>query len=375
MTFLLSTQNVVEYLIERKLCHTEDTENVQIESKSSKNFNLLVNLNSDRHFLVKQEPCDRTGKHEGAFIKEWQIHKWLEKYSKLSFIRPAIVEAIDFEPKHSIIVFEYLHDYYDLENFYQEKKLFSSEIAASIGATLADIHRITFNCQESQQFLLANRLNTIEQQKYAIRPMKSIRPEIFGHIGQENFIFFKLYQRYKSLEEAIAQLQSSYQCCCLIHNDLKLDNILINKNNRSNIRIIDWELFKWGDPGFDLGKILADYLRLWLKSLTINKDIDLNTALRLATTPLELLQPSMAELIKSYCDRFCEILVLRPDFIQRVVQFTGFALLRGIWTRIFYHETFDNSQIAMLQVAKTLLCNPEQSISTLFGTFLTEVGV
>jgi tRNA A-37 threonylcarbamoyl transferase component Bud32 len=375
MTFLLSTQNVVEYLIERKLCCREETKEVQIESKSSKNFNLLVSLNSDRHFLVKQEPCDRTGQHDGAFLKEWQIHKWLEKNSKSSPIRPIIVEAIDFEPKHSIIVFEYLHDYCDLELFYREKQLFSNEIAASIGAILADIHRITFNCQESQKFLFANRLNEIERQKYAIRGMNNIRPEVFGHIGQENFIFFKLYQRYKSLGEAIAQLQKAYQCCCLIHNDLKLDNILLNKNNSSNIRIIDWELFKWGDPGFDLGKILADYLRLWLKSLMINTDIELNTALRLATTPLELLQPSMAELIKAYCDRFPEILVLRPDFIQRVVQFTGFALLRGIWTRIFYHESFDNNQIAILQVAKTLLCNPQQSISTLFGTFLTEVGV
>lgn len=375
MTFLLSTQNVVEYLIERNLCRREDTKEVQIESKSSKNFNLLVSLNSDRHFLVKQEPCDRTGKHDGAFLKEWQIHKWLEKYSKLSPIRPAIVEAIDFDPKNSIIVFNYLYDHYDLEYFYQDRQLFSPEIAASIGTTLADIHRITFYCQESQKFLFANSLNEIKRQRFTIRPMNNIRPEVFGHIGQENFIFFKLYQRYKSLEKAIAQLQNAYQSCCLIHNDLKLDNILLNKNDSSNIRIIDWELFQWGDPRFDLGKILADYLRLWLKSLMLSTDIDLNTALRLATTPLELLQPSMAELIKAYRDRFSEILVLRPDFMQRVVQFTGFALLREIWTRIFYHETFDNSQIAMLQVAKTLLCNPEQSISTLFGTFLTEVSV
>jgi hypothetical protein len=105
----------------------------------------------------------------------------------------------------------------------------------------------------------------------------------------------------------------------------------------------------------------------------VSADLDLETALHLATTPLELLQPSIAALTKAYFDTFPEILKLRPDFFKRVVQFIGLALLRKVWLEINYHEPFNNSRLCMLQVAKTLLCEPDRSISTVFGTSESEL--
>ena len=40
---------------------------------------------------------------------------------------------------------------------------------------------------------------------------------------------------------------------------------------------------------------------------------------------------------------------------------------------IQYQKTFNNTGIAMLQVAKTLLCRPEQSIPTIFGVTEAEL--
>ena len=64
---------------------------------------------------------------------------------------------------------------------------------------------------------------------------------------------------------------------------------------------------------------------------------------------------------------FPEILEHRPDFLQQVVQFAGFALIQRIQAMIQYEKSFGNAGIVMLQVAKTLLCRPEQSMSTIFG--------
>jgi serine/threonine protein kinase len=381
MTFLLSTQNVIEYLINRGFCQPEEGRLSQIKSKSSKNFNLLVSfpnvtlgcnpVRKNRHLLVKQEPHNRDGKTDGDFAKEWQIYQWLENNPKLSHLRRVFSEAIDFDRDRSVIIFNYLDRYGDLSDFYEENAVFSTAIAAAIGNTIASVHRSTLNAREYKDFLFKDSQQKIEK----------VKPEIFSHISQENLTFLKLYQRYDSLKEAIAELKNAYQCSCLIHNDLKLDNILLHLEwekiisqttccEDSIVRIIDWELFTWGDPGFDLGKILASYLKLWLRSLTIAADIDLETALQLATTPLELLQPSMAALIKAYFHIFPEIIELRPDFFKRVLQFTGLALLKKVWVGIHYHEPFTNSKICMLQVAKTLLCNPQIAISTVFG--LTE---
>lgn len=89
--------------------------------------------------------------------------------------------------------------------------------------------------------------------------------------------------------------------------------------------------------------------------------------MRLAETPLELLQPSLMSLAIAYKQNFPQILERRPDFWQRVLQFSGLSLIRAIRSTLHYHKIFGNSGICMLQVAKTLLCNPEKSLPMVFG--------
>ena len=160
-----------------------------------------------------------------------------------------------------------------------------------------------------------------------------------------------------------------------MHNDLKLNNILLHNqwqqvsaSSGNIVRLIDWESCTWGDPAYDLGTIIASYLKIWLESLAISTAIDVESALRLAITPLEQLQPSIAALTKAYLHNFPEIIQRRPDFLKLVVQFSGYGLIEKIQARIQYQEPFGNTGICMLQVAKTLLCYPMQSIPTVFGT-------
>ena len=396
MVFLLSSQNIFAYLIEQGLCEPKEQHLSQIKSKSAKNFNLLVSLPQNRHLLVKQEPHDLEGETNGAFLYEWRIHELLQKFPDLSYIRLLISEVIHFDPHRSIIVFNYLNDYIDLLDFYAEEEVFPSGIAAKIGASLAAVHRATLDREKYKNFLSQTCQDIeIDRVPNFLRRLERIEPEVFGVVSAEALKFFALYQRYESTAQAIAELNKAFEPCCLTHNDLKLDNILLrveweqalSKAERSPltslskeesrgdtiVRLIDWEKWAWGDPAFDLGTIIANYLKIWLSSLASGKTIDLETALRLATTPLEAIQPSIAALTKAYCDRFPEILERRPDFLTRVVQFTGLALIRKIQVKIQYKYPLGNRAIPMLQVAKTLLCRPEQSIPIIFGTTASEL--
>jgi hypothetical protein len=133
------------------------------------------------------------------------------------------------------------------------------------------------------------------------------------------------------------------------------------------VRIIDWEFLSWGDPAYDLGMVVSGYLKIWLRSLVVSSAIDIQMALRLATTPLETLQPSMVAILKSYLAYFPEILERHPNFLSRVMQFTGLLLIKRIQVKLGQLEPFDNTSICTLQVAKALLCNPEQSILNVLG--------
>jgi hypothetical protein len=378
MTFILNSHNVFDYLAAHGLCNLSEQAASKVEALEAKNFNLLLTFAEGQKLLVKQERHNPEGKAAGEFLNEWRVQEFLQRFPELAYLRSSMSEMLHFDRENSIIVFRYLDDHGDLMDFYAKENIFPTEIAATMGSLLGTIHRQTFNRQDYQDFFSAETDNLrTNQVSRLIRSLERISPEIFGLVPADGLKFFALYQRYDSLGQAIAQLGNAVTPCCLTHNDLKLNNILLHNNwqheTTSVVRLIDWERSNWGDPAFDLGTIISSYLQIWLSNLVISKSLSIEESLRLAMTPLEQLQPSIAALTTTYFDTFPEILEHRPDFLHRVVQFAGFGLIQRIQAMIEYQKSFGNAGIAMLQVAKTLLCRPEQSMPTIFGVAAAEL--
>jgi Phosphotransferase enzyme family len=383
MTFLLGTQNFFTYLVDRGLCNSSDRERASVEPRICKNFNLLVKLSDRRQLLLKQEPHDRTGTSRGELANEWRFYQLLQEFPALSDLRSLVSEAIDCDREHSILVLNYLDRYDDLAEFYNRERRYPPEIAKCLGTSLGDIHNRTFDRQEYRDFLAGNGERKIAKIPNLLTGLARIAPEEFAVVSADGLRFLELYQRYEHLETAIAALNRSFIPCCLTHDDLKLNNILIyqewEQSTDRSIRIIDWESWRWGDPAADLGALVGSYLKLWLGSFVINTDIDIATALSLAHTPLEVIQPSTHALVVGYLQAFPEILDRDPSFIDRVVRFAGWGLIERIRAALHYYEPLTNREICMLEVAKTLLCDPESSIPTIFGvstaTLTQQVGI
>jgi 5-methylthioribose kinase len=376
MNFQLTSQNVLDYLIKHDFCARADKANSRVEPLEAKNFNLLVTLPNTQKLLVKQERQNRKEKTAGEFLGEWRIQKFLQQFPEHEHFCRFLPQVLHFNLESSLMIFHYVDDYQDLMDFYTKEKNFHIEIASAIGTFLATLHRDTFNHQQYQNFFTPT-----DQVKYLIKGLERIEPEIFGSVPADGIKFLALYQRYDSLGNAIAQLTDAFNPCCLVHNDLKLNNILLYLNweralvtTEPLVRLIDWERCSWGDPALDLGNLIASYLQLWLSSLVVSKNISLEESLRLAITPLEQIQPSIAALTAAYLKQFPEILTYRPDFLHRVVQFAGIALIHQIQAAIQYQKAFGNAGICTLQVAKSLLCRPAQSISTVFGCSESELS-
>jgi Choline/ethanolamine kinase len=373
MTFLLSYQNVLDYLIEKGFSTQKDKEIAKIEPKIAKNFNLLVSFDedSDRMLLVKQEPHDRDGKSDGEFLREWRIQEFVRQFPEASHLRRWLPEIIHFDRDCSLLIVKYLDDYENLAQFYAKENIFPPEIASSIGTMLASFHQITFQRSNCQEFFDTEENKAANQAAGLAQSMEKLEPEIFGQYPADGIKFLKLYQRYDSLGKAIVSLGKSIDPCCLAHNDLKLNNLLLpkewKKTKAIELKLIDWERSSWGDPAFDLGMLFSSYLSMWLGSLVVSNSVSIEEGLRLAMTPLELIQPSNYALVKAYLQTFPEILEYRPDFMLKVMQFAGLGLIQVIQSTLQYQKSFNNSGICMLQVAKTLLCRPEVSIATVLG--------
>ncbi len=386
MKFVLNSQNVYDYLVENGLCdsrqeaeqYTSQTSQSNIERISAKNFNLLVTLPEGRKLLVKQEQYNSQGKTAGELFGEWRIQKFLQTFPELNHWRLFLPELLHYDAEKSIMVSTYLDSYRDLSDFYSKENNFPTKVAAEIGSYLATVHRDTWNQENYREFFSSEVVRAKpEVSPLLVQSLERIGPEIFGIAPVDGLRFFALYQRYDSLGQAIAQLRETLSPTCLTHNDLKLNNILVAQeweNSSGNIvRLIDWERSSWGDPAFDLGTAMGSYLQIWLGSLVISNSLTIEESLKFATTPLEFLQPSIAALALAYFDTFPEIVEYRPDFLRRVVQFAGWGLMTGILSMVQYQKTFNNTGIAMLQVAKALLCRPDSSMSTIFGVAIEEV--
>ncbi|MEH2295994.1 aminoglycoside phosphotransferase family protein [Nostoc sp.] len=381
MVLSLSSHNVIQYLQDAGLCSSEDgaSDKSELPGSSKNNFDLLVTLADNRKLLLKQERNvnnDDAPPHE--LFQEWLFHQLLQQFPVLGNISAIAPLVVHFDEENFILVRNYLSEYQELGIFYHNNDIFPQEIASAIGTTLAQLHRATYNRREYKDFMATAPQGEFRYGFYnPAQGVGSIEPEIFGTVPTDALKFYVLYQQYESLESAIADLASNWNPCCLTHNDLKLNNILLHsrweKLDNCLIRLIDWEACSWGDPAFDLGTLLASYLGIWLKSLVVDPTIELEESLHLALTPLEILQPSIIALIRAYINAFPMILEYSNDFISRVIQFAGLALIHEIQEMITCHKYFSNADICMLQVAKRLLTMPEQAVLTIFGISESEI--
>lgn len=385
MPLILGTDTVLEYLITRNLCTNADLRGATIEPKIFKNFNLLVHLAGDRSLLVKQEPHDQAGNTRRDLEHEWQLYRGMRSHVDLAKLQSLLSVAIDADAENAILVFHYLNNYSDLDQFYEHNQIFPDAVAKALGTALATVHRATFHHGTFQTTLSKLDDDPLDQPPDLSHGLARITPEIFGNVATDGLKFYELYQRYDSLGGAIAALNKAFTPCCLTHNDLKFTNILLHTDwdglsshlqagvPQPAIRFIDWEKWIWGDPASDVGMIIADFLKIWLKSLVVSPDLDMQTSLRSATTPLETLQSSMIAFLRAYFTQFPALVNARPDVLTRIMQFAGLALIESIRARLYYLEPFGNRGICLLQVAKTLLSTPEASIPAVLGLSASEL--
>lgn len=379
MITILDTDNVFEYLTDLNYCSNDDRSTSKVSVISAKNFNLLITFADGKNLLIKQEIHNSQGQTKEEFQLAWRMQQLVKNFPDFgSEISDFLPKLLHFDPVRAILIVEYSDTHIDLDDYYVNNNQFPIVVAQSIGKVLATLHGQTFERREYQQFLdQQSNLDTTDTAIKIINRLSRITPDIFRAMPPECLQFFKLYQRFPSLTQAISDLGNSIRPSCLIHNDLKINNILLDLSwtlpTSKVIRLIDWERAGWGDPAFDLGCILGSYLEIWLNELTISNTLSINESLQLTGTPLELIQPSLFSLVQSYLASFPAIMIARPDYLDRVIQFAGLSLIQRIEITIDEDRVFGNRGIMMLQVAKQLLCTPQAAMNTLFGSNVTQL--
>jgi hypothetical protein len=373
----LSSNNVCQYLSDVGIVSKKDIGIITIEPQLSNSW--LVLLQSNHKLIVKQKHYLQDNNTNNIILKEYVLNQFLSFSKDLDYARSLTLEVIHFDEINSVIIYS-VRDYIHLEDYYKSQESFSSTtIAKLVGTTLAVLHLETLKSQDCYNFMNDNVEGKFSYQfPYPIYLQDRLDAETFFTLPPEAYNFIGLYQRFENLKAAVKELVFSHTHYCLTHNNLRTSNILIpsqginilsqaENSKQSIIRLINWESSSWGDPASDLGAAIAGYLLFWLNSLIVHPAIELEKSLQLSTVPLESIQPLIVALTRAYISNFPEILEDCPDFLKRLVQFTGLSLIYSVLALIDSFQGFNNQSLCRLQLAKNLICKPEKSFISVFG--------
>ena len=180
-------------------------------------------------------------------------------------------------------------------------------------------------------------------------------------------------------QDLLARVQSSDALCerlgelrnagfdgTLVHGDLRWDNCLAvaapGSRRRTRLLLVDWELAGRGAAGFDVGTVLAEYLRLWVGSIQIVDPRNPGRLMDQAGHPLVFMRPAL----RAFWSAYGLANPQRPT-LQRVTQLAAVRLLQTAVERAQALATSSAHVVTLVQLASNMLRYPDDAALSLLG--------
>jgi thiamine kinase-like enzyme len=223
----------------------------------------------------------------------------------------------------------------------------SDELLRATARSLATLH-----CESSSVRIDTSRY-------YAINPVfdyARISPASFARAPGIGFGTFLAAMQ--ALEVPLRAVADAWSPSCLIHGDLRDDNILVADRRDADppIAFVDWELGGWGDPLWDLGAWIGQYLYYWVESIKAGSSGDFSDWVRGAGIPFAEIKRAVRAILASYAETAgdCE------RTAGRALQLAGVFLLNRVLGSLESVGAIHAAAFCSLQVGRTLVAQPER---------------
>jgi Ser/Thr protein kinase RdoA (MazF antagonist) len=164
----------------------------------------------------------------------------------------------------------------------------------------------------------------------------------------------------------LEQLRDALTGDTLVHGDLRWENCLAlpapGARRRTRVLLVDWELADRADPAFDVGSVLAEYLRVWVGSVPIVEAVDPGRLVARARHPLTAMRPAIHGFWSSY-----RAASARPPALRRVVELTAVRLVQTAIERAQGLSSPSAHVVTLVQLADNLLRRPDDAALALLG--------
>ena len=263
---MLGPREVVAYLQARGYLTTSGIvlDGITIEDASRRNSNLKVlRLRGMCYFLKQARDADAAAHlaHEASIYQILRSDVCQDSFGR------CVPKFLGYDSNKHILVLEFIRRSHSLREHHTLKRRFPAALSAAVAHALAGLHRFPIKDD------LVLRSSHGPPWIFSLH-----RPDLrhWRGLSSASLKVIEIIQGCSEFCRLLDNLQQDWRNDTFIHFDAKWDNCIVLEPSapeyRRGLRIIDWELAGLGDPCWDAGSVLAEYLSLWQSSVPLFDD-------------------------------------------------------------------------------------------------------
>ena len=339
--------------------------NLSVKSMTRRNRNLMVERDDGPGYLVKQ-PEDPAGEAAATLGQEAAFYSFCASNEDAAPLREVIPRLAHVGTRQPLLALELIRGAVPLWDYVQQfpPHSFPSWVTRRLGRALAIAHSTLATPGLADH----DGLTWLRRNPPWILEVHRPSPALLSVISAANYQILQILQTQSGLSSQLDALRSEWESTCVIHGDVKSDNVLVQSGeggSDARLHLVDWELVEIGDPAWDLAGALQGFVIAWILSMTPAQTVD--DMIGTATYPLPVIQ----EAVRSTLDGYFEASPWPEEDLQRMRgRATRFAAARLIQSAYEFGQMGDvlpPTSVLLLQVAANILADPAGAEEELFG--------
>lgn len=375
---MLTASDLLTYLLRRGLVVPETVVDgdLLIVDGSRRHRNFRVVSSGGCSYFVKQD-ADADG--VGTVGYEAAVYRLLEAKAPGGETDLLLPRFSAYDPEQGILLLDLVPDAENLREHQVRRKCFPPALAALAGRSTAALHRsFRREALERPDFLALSR------QPPAILSMHRPPLHLLQSVSAANVALVRQIQQFPQFCALLEETARGWSADAVVHGDLRWDNCLILRASRGKsqeksertrkvaIRLIDWEYAAIGDPAWDVGAFLSQYLSFWILSIPATAEGSPADLARRATSPIERMRPAMRAFWSTYVRTAGLDDAAAEERLLRAARYVGVRLLEAAFEGLHKASQLSRTAAHLVQLSMNVLERPRDAVSQLLGITLPE---
>jgi Ser/Thr protein kinase RdoA (MazF antagonist) len=354
---VLDPGDVAPYLIDRQLLSARAVVDGGLHIDDQSRLNRVFVVTAEERSLVLKT----AGKAGGVQVaREAAVLERLRSVDERGRLASFLPNVVAYDDAEGVLVLEAAPGARDL-GLHHASGRFSCALAREVGRALARLHAVGPSAMSE----LRRPTNLTWSLRVHEPDLESLRTSSAAALELTRII-----QAADELRTALDALIAAWTEEAVIHGDLRWDNCLAWRSAGSDrwrrLQLIDWEVCGVGDPGWDIGAFLAEYLRAWLRSIPIADPQDPGRLLTHAGLPLRRMRPAMRAFWEAYTRHRTPATAKPDDLLPRAIRFAAVRLLTSALEEAQTLTELHASSFSPLSLGQSILRRPREA-ADLFG--------